>query len=334
LYVDGTWVGNTSAFTANTAQGTVSFYYGLAGKMHLSSSAGGFANGYVRGQTSGGSARVVSVDNLVMNTLVPKVPVIKHANTTVSFAVRSTSTGGTISSGWKAVQIGDDNTFFDGEKKVYSYSNESSLSAVNGSTKSLVLRATLTSNNDYVSPVVDLSRANMLAIENLINNDATDEHKTYGNAEMRYFSKPVTLADGQDAEDMIVYMDAYKPVNSDIKVYARLLNAEDGETLEDKDFTLMTQITASNTFSSGLDGTDVKEFQFGFSANTNGQGFLTSANNFARLNSANSNVVAYRGTDGSIYHTYKTFALKIVMTSAGTHIVPKVTNIRAVALQK
>ena len=334
LYVDGTWVGNTSAFTANTAQGTVSFYYGVAGKMHLSSSAGGFANGYVRGQTSGGSARVVSVDNLVMNTLVPKLPVITHANTGATFSVRSTSTGGTISSGWKSVTLGTDNNFKDGEKKVYSYSNETSLSAVNGSTKSLMLRAILSSNNDNVSPVIDMSRANMLIVENEINNDATDEHKTYGNAKMRYMSKPVELADGQDAEDLVVFMDAYKPVNSDIKVYARLLNAEDGETLEDKDFTLMTQITASNTFSSGLDGTDFKEFEFGFSANTNGQGFLTSANNFARLNSANSNVVAYRGTDGSIYHTYKTFALKIVMTSAGTHIVPKVTNIRAVALQK
>jgi hypothetical protein len=96
----------------------------------------------------------------------------------------------------------------------------------------------------------------------------------------------------------------------------------------------MTQVTSSNTFSVGLDGTDIKEFEFGLSANTNGQNFLVSANNHARLNSANSNVVAYRGTDGSIYHTYKTFALKIVMTSTGTTIIPKVDNIRAVALQK
>lgn len=111
------------------------------------------------------------------------------------------------------------------------------------------------------------------------------------------------------------------------------MNAEDGETLEDKDFTLMTQVTASNTFSTGIDGTDIKEFEFGFSANTNGQNFLVSANNHARLNSANSNVVSYRGTDGSVYHTYKTFALKIVMTATGTHITPKVENIRAIALQ-
>lgn len=334
LYVNGAWVGNTSAFTANTAQGTVSMYFGVAGRMHLSSSAGGFSNGYVRGQSSGASARVTAVNNLTMNSIVPKIPVVKHSNTSVNFAVRTIATGGTISSGYKTVELGTDNDFTDGEKKIYSTSNESALSAVDGSQKSLVLKATFSTNNDYVSPILDTSRTNMLAIENLINNDATDEQKTKGNAEARYISKPVELADGQDAEDLLVFVDAYKPSGTDVKVYARLLNAEDPETLEDKDFTLMTQITASNTFSAGLDTSDVKEFEFGFSANTNGQGFLTSANNFARLNTANSNVVAYRGTDGSVYHTYKTFALKIVMTSNGTNIVPLVENVRAIAVQK
>ena len=333
LYVGATWVGNTSAFTANTTQGVVNFYYGLAGKIDLSSSSGGFANGYIRGQDSGASSRITSINNKVMDVVVPKLPTITHSNTGISVSVRSTTTAGIIGSGYKNVTLGTD-TAFENEKSIFSYSNETSLSAVEGSTKSLVIKATLTSNNDYVSPIIDLSRANLLAIENEINNDATDEQKTKGNAKMRYLSNPVTLADGQDAEDLVVYMDAYKPVGSDIKVYARLLNAEDGETLDDKDFTLMTQVTSSNTFSIGLDGTDIKEFEFGFSANTNGQNFLVSANNHARLNSANSNVVAYRGTDGSIYHTYKTFALKIVMTSTGTTIIPKVDNIRAVALQK
>jgi hypothetical protein len=334
LYVGTTWVGNTTAYTANTAQGDVNFYYGVAGKMELSSSAGGFSNGYIRGQSSGASARITSVDNKVMNAIVPKIPVITHANTSATFSVRPASATGTISSSFKNVTLGTDTHFNDAEKRIFSTSNETALSAVNGSKKTMVLKATLQSNNDYVSPIIDLSRANILAIENEINNDLTNEQNTSGNAAMRYISKPITLQDGQDAEDLIVYMDAFKPVDSEISVYARLMNAEDGETLEDKDFTLMTQVTSSNTFSSGIDGTDIKEFEFGFSANTNGQNFLVSANNHARLNSANSNVVSYRGTDGSIYHTYKTFALKIVMTSNGTHIVPRVSNIRSVALQR
>ena len=37
----------------------------------------------------------------------------------------------------------------------------------------------------------------------------------------------VTLADGLDAEDIKVYVNAYKPANTDIKVYAKILNETD-----------------------------------------------------------------------------------------------------------
>jgi hypothetical protein len=328
------FVGTTSAFSANTATGTVSFYNGVKGKLFITASQGGFANGWVRGMKSGAAARVTSVDNLVMNAVVPKIPVIRHSKTNATWEVRTTSTSGTISSTWEPVELGEDNNFYDAEKKVYSKTNEDGLSAVNGSKKTLVMKGTMSTTSPLVSPVIDTTRTNAIILGNIINNDSTDEQKNNGNASVRYISKKVTLADGQDAEDMLVYVNAFKPQGTDIKVYARLLNGEDGESFTDKDFTLMTQVTASNTYSSGFDGTDIKEFEFGFSANTDGQGFLTAANNQARLNTGNNNVVAYRGTDGSIYHTYKTFAIKIVMTSSGTQITPLVDDLRVIALQK
>jgi hypothetical protein len=171
-------------------------------------------------------------------------------------------------------------------------------------------------------------------IGNVINNVNTDEHKTVGDASVRYFTKPIELADGQDAEDLSVFLTSYKPQGTDIKVYARIHNPEDSENFADKDFTPLTQITASNTYSDSVDTSDFKEFEYGFSANTDGQGFLTSANSHAHLHSGNNSVVAYRSAGGSIYHTYKTFAIKIVMTSSGTNIVPLVKDMRSIALQK
>ena len=330
----GTLVGTTTAHQANAASGTVSFFYGPKNKLYVSSSTGYFANGYVRGQKSGAQCRVVTVDDLQMNSVVPKLPEIKYNKTSAGWAVRSTSSAGAISSDWVNVTLGEENNFYDNEKKVYSVSNESSLTPVGGSTKSFVLRGTMSTTDSHVSPVIDTTRANAIILGNNINNDNTDEHKEVGNASVRYISKKITLADGQDAEDMVVYMNAFKPVGTDIQVYARIINGEDGEAFTDKDYTPLTQITASNTYSSGFDGRDIKEFEFGFSANTDGQGFLTTANNFARLNSSNSEIVAYRGTDGAIYHSYKTFAIKIVMTSTGTNLVPLVDDLRVIALQK
>jgi len=44
--------------------------------------------------------------------------------------------------------------------------------------------------------------------------------------------------------------------------------------------------------------------------------------------------VSYMSQDGAVYHTYKTYAIKIVLTAAGTNIVPLVRDMRAIALQR
>jgi len=325
----------TNGVDPTPASGFVKFIDTANKKIHIESSTGGFGSANtITGAVSGATAQLSSIDNVVMNTLVPKLPSLSYANTSLAFSARTTSTSGVISPSFVTIDNEVENDFLDGEKKVYSKTNESGLSAVNGSQKSLVIKGTLSTTDPKVSPIIDTARTNGIVIENVINNLITDEHKTVGDANMRYITKPVELADGQDAEDLKVFLTAYKPSGAGVDVYARIHNPEDGENFNDKDFTPLTQITASNTFSDSVDRTDLREFEFGFSANTDGQGFLTTANSHARLNSSNNEVVTYRATDGSIYATYKTFALKIVLTSTGTNIVPLVNDLRAIALQK
>ena len=325
----------TNGVDPTPASGFVKFIDTANKKIHIESSTGGFGSANtITGAVSGATAQLSSIDNVVMNTLVPKLPSLSYANTSLAFSARTTSTSGVISPSFVTIDNEVENDFLDGEKKVYSKTNESGLSAVNGSQKSFVIKGTLSTTDPKVSPIIDTARTNGIVIENVINNLITDEHKTVGDANMRYITKPVELADGQDAEDLKVFLTAYKPSGAGIAVYARIHNPEDGENFNDKDFTPLTQITASNTFSDSVDRTDLREFEFGFSANTDGQGFLTTANSHARLNTSNNEVVTYRATDGSIYATYKTFALKIVMTSTGTNIVPLVNDLRAIALQK
>ena len=67
------------------------------------------------------------------------------------------------------------------------------------------------------------------------NNDATNEDgRTGGNASSKYITRRVILEEGQDAEDLQVFLDAQIPTNASIKVYAKLLNAADpGDFQED-----------------------------------------------------------------------------------------------------
>ncbi len=332
----GGWCGNTTAFTANTNIGFLDFIDELNEKMTLKNSTyTGNANGFIRGQVSGASARILTAENIVNNVMVPKIAVLNVANTSSTFSVRTATSGGVINTGEKDIDLEIENPFTDNTKAVFSKLNESALTAVNGSKKTLVIKGFLNTSDSKVSPVVDLSRANSYILENVINDNVTNEEtKEVGSASTRYFSKPIELADGQDAEDLRVFVTAYKPSGTNVRVYAQLLASSDGEPLADKDYTLLTQATSASIISDTADTNDFKEFEYTLSANTDGQDFLGSNNdNQARLNTADSNIVSYRTSSGIVHKTYKTFAFKIVLTSTSNASVPFIKDLRAIALQ-
>ena len=328
----GGWAGNTVLFTANTNNGFLDFIDELNEKMTIKNSTyTGVANGFIRGQVSGASARVLTAENIVNNVMVPKIPVMNVANTSSTFSVRTATTAGVIDTNFKSLDLEIENPFTDNAKSVHSKINESALTAVNGSKKTLVVRGFLNTSDSKVSPILDLSRSNSYILENVINDSATNEDtQEVGSALTRYFSKPVELADGQDAEDLRVYVTAYKPSGTDVKVYAQLLSASDGEPLADKDFTLMTQVTSSTIISDTADTNDFKEYEFSL---TTASSFASNSFNQVRLNTGDSNIATYRTSSGVIHKTYKTFAFKIVLTSTSNASVPFVRDLRAIALQ-
>ena len=128
-----------------------------------------------------------------------------------------------------------------------------------------------------------------------------------GNTKSKYISRRVTLEDTFDAQDLKVFLNAYKPKDTDIKVYYKVHNAEDPEDFEDKPYTMFTQETDANLISANE--SDIKSYVF-----------RTSANN---ITYTSSNVT---------YDKFKTFAIKIVLGSASTAIIPKVKDMKAIAL--
>ena len=128
-----------------------------------------------------------------------------------------------------------------------------------------------------------------------------------GNAKSKYISRRVTLEDTFDAQDIKVFMNAYKPKDTDIKVYYKVHNAEDPEDFEDKPYVLFTQETDANLISANE--SDIKSYVY-----------RTSANNISYTSS------------GVTYDKFKTFAIKIVLGSASTAIIPKIKDMKAIAL--
>ncbi|NDC95943.1 hypothetical protein EB077_11610, partial [bacterium] len=204
------------------------------------------AGNKIVGERSGASALVSSVDDVVVNYGESHILDITPPTTSLSFAMDVAATTSTRANTSIVEGISNKIKY---EAEVKSRSNE----IVSGA-KSLKFFTDLTSFSEFntVSPAIDLYPASVVTLNNIINNDSTDEYTKYGSAKVRYISKSVVLADGLDAEDMKVYLTAYRPSTSNILVYAKIISADDSAVFEDKDWTLMDQVTDSKLYSDSL----------------------------------------------------------------------------------
>ena len=161
------------------------------------------------------------------------------------------------------ILVTNDRFYSDKSIKVMSRSNE----IVNNSgNKSLNILQTLTSEDSFVGASIDLQSQESLVYENIINNVTTDEYKgDAGLAAAKYVSRTIELAEGLDAEDIKVFVNAYRPSGTDIKVYAKVLNAEDPTSFKDTRWSLL-QSTGTNAtkLSSAKDRGDVIEYTYEF----------------------------------------------------------------------
>jgi hypothetical protein len=134
-----------------------------------------------------------------------------------------------------------------------------------------VLTFEITSNNDFVSPFIDPDVSRMHFEKYIINNDYTNEHTSYGNAFAKHVTTKISFGEGRLAEDLLVYLTAYKPLGTDLKVYGRIHNATDPEAFDDKDWTLLEQKTAVGVYSSLYNPADYIEFSYGLTQSPNTQ---------------------------------------------------------------
>jgi hypothetical protein len=122
------------------------------------------------------------------------------------------------------------------------------------------------------------------------------------------------LESGFDSGDLNVYLSAYRPVNTDINVYYKILNRNDTQDFDDGTWQLMTKTNASD---SSYSQTRDEVIEYTFAPGTGGveQGY-----------------VSYTSTNGQTYSTFSQFAIKIVLSTSDTTFVPFLTDLRTIAL--
>jgi len=376
---------------------------GAASAANLYATTSFFAPGRtLLGTQSGATAIIAAVNDMKVGSVQPVVLSSTPQGTSVTYTANVTASDYTTFQ-YPTFNPAVTNYFTNNQVIVASRTNE--VLNMSGN-KSFVITANLASNSGLLTPTVDLlSRATLQSKSNMINQYPVGENTNNGTATSKSISKIVTLSDGNDAEDLTVYLTAYKPQGTNLTVYAKLLNASDGDKFEDKDWSVLVQVTDPNQYSDSANQQDYKEFQYSLPKNpmtvpfyqlltTNNSTTIVSTNgdtnwqtNFSNgqlvtlysdvygtnfevnqivsinsntnitlanpvglanttaaivasmpypysafKNSNNGNIVRYYNASGMAYDSFKKFAIKIVFTAQNPYLVPKVSDMRAIAL--
>jgi hypothetical protein len=94
----------------------------------------------------------------------------------------------------------------------------------------------------------------------------------------------------------------------------------------------MTQITAANVVSSTTNINDFRDFEYGLVAASNASNAGATSRG-AYLFTGNNDVIRYEGDGNENYNTFKTFNIKVVLTGNNSVNVPRMTDLRAIAMQ-
>ena len=119
-----------------------------------------------------------------------------------------------------------------------------SANVANGAIQSIYIT---TPGSGYITtPTITIADANTTPGTGATANVIGETSKSGGPALTKYVTRPVQLAAGNDSGDLNVYLDAYRPPNTDINVYYKILNRNDTQGLNNSSWQLMTKINSSN----------------------------------------------------------------------------------------
>lgn len=267
---------NSTVTTANTSKvGLLEYYDDVKDIVYVANSTGNFTpNTFIQIHRFANStlvsapntatlvayANTSSIKNLQLNAFVPQFATITPAGTSLSFNFKGASNTYGVDSIEYPVNPGVETEFNDKERIIASKTNEVSSM---GSNKSLRLRAYLTTDSEFLSPVIDTVRHQELVVSNEVDPISFDydEFYTNGASKTKYISQIISLAEGQDAQDLQVMLTGYRPPGSDIQVWVKFMNSEDVDPMTAKVWAPMIN-KSSGLFSDPSNLNDFKEFVF------------------------------------------------------------------------
>lgn len=284
-------------------------------------------NNVIIGEISGASCTVSEIYNIPVSYMNPNVYKAETSLTRISMTYDA-----------KPLPFGATKHITGTERFVKSRSNEIAFdSGVKSFSINVTLRNTSPTTAD-TSPFLDHQISNMMIGEYIINDVSTEsdagsnnsEITNFGNANSKYLTQAVELASGMDASDLRVYVTGYRPPSSDIRVYVKVLNLGDSRVFDTVNWTELTLRDSDRVFSASTNRFDFKEFSYEFPVSAS----AAAGGNIVKIISGTDidDEITYIAPNGNTFNTYKYFAIKVVLSSSSHTKIPRVRDVRAIAL--
>jgi len=276
-------------------------------EMHLKESSATAAKKFTAGSTiyglfSGVQGTIDTIDNIQLSYVQPLIQKTNDGVTTTSISGTFVDPNNPVNIYEMPMKFGDNNTFVKNGVLVYSKSND-----ILGQKPFDITINMTNSSNSTSSPLVDIELSTLMSYQYKVTNDSATTSK--------YISKTVELAEDLDAEDMEIFLTGYRPNGSDIKVYIRPQNAQDGSMFENINWIELELVQGASTYSSKNNMDDFREYKYKVAdANKDGNGSIQYT------------------SDGGTFSGYRKFAIKIELLAESINVAPLVKDYRGIAL--
>lgn len=241
---------------------------------------------------SGGGDAIYATENQQMDVIRPVIQSLTVPGTSIRYFM--TPYGETEIAATEGEVLANENVILASPKSI--------ASDANSSTKTFNLRCVFTTASDNISPVIDMNRASLFAIQNRVIDNATGDElsATGGNQLARYITKKVELA--EEADKIDVFLNVNRPRSANVDLYFRV--AEGGSST-DVSSVAWQAVTPVEPIAINDNPNAFKEIQY----------------------SIDPGVGTYAASPG----TFGTMQFKIVLRSSNSATVPQVKDFRAIA---
>jgi hypothetical protein len=271
------------------------------------------------GSTKGPKA----TQNIPFSVIRPNIQTLLPQKTSISAKVRTFS-GSTpdsnltsfLDQGFVDISLNSNNQF-SSPRIICSQINEETYLSSFPSKKSFTMELTLSTQDDHVSPMIDLDRVNLVTISNRINSKVTNYaedsrvNSLIDDPTAAIYLSNIVILD-KVADNLKVFFDAFRHSTNDIRVCYRIFRSDAPAEAQ------LWQLFP------GYDNLDAN-LQVINPSNNNGRPdknvlSSTSENNFNSYEFTGSNLPQFNG-----------FQIKIMMTGTNSAFVPKIRDFRAIA---